>query len=227
MMSIPGVTLSSIPRHQTMTEMATRFIRERVLSGQYTSGFRLIPASLEAEFGLGRVAIREALRELAGSGLIISIPHKGAVVADAPSSEEVDALYEARYILEGNATYLATKKMTKEMIDRLEFLLSEMDEKSQSPFDYVLRNREFHLTLYEVSEWRSACRIINQLIDQVLIFRGLHSGWHTEDPKVLRQDHKRIIKALKSRAAHDAKKNVIANIRRGYARLRHPADLEE
>jgi DNA-binding GntR family transcriptional regulator len=226
MMSIPGVTLSLIPRHQTMTEMATRFIRERVLSGHYTSGFRLIPAKLEAEFGLGRVAIREALRELTGSGLVISTPHKGAVVADAPSPEEVDALYEARYVLEGNAAYLATKKMTPEMIVRLESILLEMDEKSQSPFDYVLRNREFHLTLYEVSEWRSACRIINQLIDQVLIFRGLYSEWHTEDPKVLRQDHRRIIKALKAHAAHDAKKFVITNICRGYERLRHPPDQE-
>lgn len=224
MMTIPGVTLSSISRHQTMTEMATRFIRERVLSGHYTSGYRLIPANLESEFGLGRVAIREALRELTGSGLIISSPHKGAIVADAPSPQEVDALYEARYVLEGNATFLATQKMTLEMITQLESLLWEMDEKSQSPFDYVLRNREFHLTLYEVSEWRSACRIINQLIDQVMIFRGLRSGWRTEDPKVLRQDHSRIMKALKDKAASDAKKYVIANIRRGYQRLRNSSD---
>ena len=75
------------PLYQTMTEMSTQLIRENVIKGQYKSGTRLIPEKLEAELGLGRVAIREALRELTGSGLLVSLPNKGVIVADPPDPE--------------------------------------------------------------------------------------------------------------------------------------------
>ena len=113
---MPIATQQAITMYQTMTEIATRFIRERVLAGDYKPGSRLIPAKLEGELGLGRVAIREALRELAGSGMVVSMPNKGVIVADAPAPEEIAALYEARYALEGGAAYLAAKNMTPAVI---------------------------------------------------------------------------------------------------------------
>ena len=219
-MIMPIVTHQAVPMYQTMTEIATRLIRERVLAGDYKPGSRLIPAKLEAELGLGRVAIREALRELVGSGMVISMANKGVIVADAPGPEEIAALYEARYALEGGTADLAAKNMTPAVIARLEALVVQMEEESQSPFDVVLRNREFHLTLYEASGWKSACRIINQLIDQTLIFRSLQSAWWTADPKAFYEDHRQIIEALKTGAANVAKRLVIANVSRGYQQIR-------
>ncbi len=216
---MPIATHQAIPVYQTMTEIATRLIRERVLAGHYKPGSRLIPAKLEAELGLGRVAIREALRELVGSGMVISMANKGVIVADAPGPEEIAALYEARYALEGGTAYLAAKNMTPAVIARLEALLVQMEKESQSPFDVVLRNREFHLTLYEASGWKSACRIINQLIDQTLIFRSLRSTWWTADPRGFHEDHRQIVEALKAGAADVTKRLVIANISRGYQQI--------
>jgi len=210
--------IPSYPIYQTMTEIATRLIRERVLSGHYKVGSRLIPAKLEAEIGLGRVAIREALCELAGSGMVVSMPNKGVIVADSPSFEEIGALYEARCVLEGEATYLATKNMTRTMIARLEALAVQMEDESQSLFDCILLNREFHLNLYKVSGWKAACQIINQLIDQTLIFRGQRPEW-TLDPRAFHEDHRQIIEALKSGAADVAKRLVIANVSRGYQHI--------
>lgn len=148
---MPSATHQAIPVYQTMTEIATRLIRERVLSGHYKPGSRLIPAKLEAELGLGRVAIREALRELTGSGMVVSLPNKGVIVTEAPSLEEIGALYETRCALEGGAAYLATKNMTRAVITRLEALEVQMEDESRSLFDCILLNREFHLTLYEIS----------------------------------------------------------------------------
>ena len=216
---MPIATQQAITMYQTMTEIATRFIRERVLSGDYKPGSRLIPAKLEGELGLGRVAIREALRELAGSGMVVSMPNKGVIVADAPAPEEIAALYEARYALEGGAAYLAAKNMTPAVIARLEALVVQMKEKAQSPFDVVLRNREFHLTLYEASGWKPACRIINQLIDQTLIYRSLRSAWRTADGRGFHEDHRQIVEALKAGAADVTKRLIIANISRGYQQI--------
>lgn len=215
---MPSATHQAIPVYQTMTEIATRLIRERVLSGHYKPGSRLIPAKLEAELGLGRVAIREALRELTGSGMVVSLPNKGVIVTEAPSLEEIGALYETRCALEGGAAYLATKNMTRAVITRLEALEVQMEDESRSLFDCILLNREFHLTLYEISGWKSACRIINQLIDQTMIFRGQRPEW-TMDPRAFFEDHRQIIEALKTDAADVTKRLVITNVSRGYQQI--------
>ena len=67
--------------YKTMTEMAAQALREGILKGTLTPGTPLIPAKLEKELALGRVAIREAIRELSGSGLVESVPNKGNFVA--------------------------------------------------------------------------------------------------------------------------------------------------
>ena len=216
-MTISTSTSKIFPMYQTMTGMATRLIRERVLTGHYKSGTRLIPEKLEVELGLGRVAIREALRELTGSGLMVSLPNKGVIVADPPGLEEITALYQARYALEGEAALRATTKITPEAIKRLEGLLAQMENSTRYPFDMVLLNREFHLIIYEASGWKTACRIINQLFDQTLIFRSLNTSWvGDKNAGEYHKDHRGIIEALRSGNAEVAKHRVIANISRGF-----------
>ena len=83
------------PTFQAMTETAVQLIREMVLSGDYKPGTRLLPTKVETELGLGKMAIR-ALRERSGSGMAVSPPNKGVTVVDAPSFEEIRALYETR-----------------------------------------------------------------------------------------------------------------------------------
>ncbi|MBN1382445.1 MAG: GntR family transcriptional regulator [Deltaproteobacteria bacterium] len=205
-----------IPQYLTMTEMAARLIRERVLSGHYYSGDRLIPEKLEAELGLGRVAIREALRELTGSGLVVSLPNKGVIVAEPPDGDEIKAIYNARYALEGETAYQAAKNITPDVIARMEDLIKQMEATVKDPFNLILLNREFHLILYEASGWKPACRIIHQLFDQTLIFRGLHKSWVADDPALFHQDHRGIIEALKAGDAEAAKEKVVANIYRGF-----------
>lgn len=208
----------TVPLYQTMTEIAVHLIREKVLTGQYKSGTHLIPEKLEAELSLGRVAIREALRELCGTGLLVSLPNKGVIVADPPDSEEITALYQTRYALEGEASFKATQKITPKVIDQLEYLSAEMEGRSETPpFDFVLLNREFHLTLYEVSGWKPTCRIINQLFDQTLIFRALNTVWtDTKNTNYYNREHRGIIEALKSGDAEEVRKRIIANISGGF-----------
>ena len=128
-------------------------------------------------------------------------------------------LYESRCAIEGEVAFIATQKITPSMIARLESLVAQMEYESQSPIDFVLPNREFHLTLYEVSGWKSACRIINQLIDQTLIFRSFWSAWEARYRSLFREDHRRILKALKAHAAVDTKRFVVENISRGYEQI--------
>ena len=115
---------------------------------------------------------------------------------------------------------VAARNMNPAMIARLETLARQMEKESKSPFDTVLRNREFHLTLYEGSGWKSACRIINQLIDQTMIYRSLRKTWWTADPRGFFEDHRKIIAALKAGTPDAVKRLVVGNISRGYQQIR-------
>ena len=121
--------------------------------------------------------------------MVVSTPNKGVIVAEPPEPEEMDGLYEARCALEGKAAYLAAKNMTPARIERLESLILAMEAATDSPLDCMLRNREFHLALYEASGWKSALRIIGQLIDQTLVFWSQSSEWWTGDAAPFNEDH--------------------------------------
>ncbi|MGD8561598.1 MAG: GntR family transcriptional regulator [Desulfarculaceae bacterium] len=199
----------------TMTELALRTLRERILEGVYAPGQKLMPNELEAELGLGRVAIREALRELSGSGLVVSLPNRGAHVADPPTWSELEVMFEARYLLEGRAAFRACTRMTPEALTRIE-TLHQMEQASYAKFkNWFLLNRKFHMEIYKASGWDHICRAIGQLYDQILSYRAQILKEIVEFAPFT-EDHAHIVQALKNREAEEVKRLVVANIHRGY-----------
>ena len=112
--------------YRTMTEMAALSLREAIIKGSITPGTALVPAKLESQLSLGRVAIREAIRELAGSGLVESIPNKGTFVAAPLTLEEIKEIYTIRYHIEAKAAALGASRITKEDLKRMEALHAMM-----------------------------------------------------------------------------------------------------
>lgn len=55
-------------------------VRERIASGGYAPGQRLIEADLTAELGVSRSTVREAFRLLAAQGILQLVHNRGAVV---------------------------------------------------------------------------------------------------------------------------------------------------
>jgi DNA-binding GntR family transcriptional regulator len=70
-------------------------LRADIVSGRWRPGERLAEPDLCAEFGISRTPLRDALRRLAGEGLVRLTPHAGAVVTpiDPPDlGEKLDVL---------------------------------------------------------------------------------------------------------------------------------------
>jgi DNA-binding GntR family transcriptional regulator len=93
-------------------------IQARILSGEIPSHSRLRQASLAAEFGVSRTPVREALRKLQSTGVVVLEPHRGAVVRGT-TPREVREAYLVRGELEGLAAELATAHITDEELGRL------------------------------------------------------------------------------------------------------------
>ena len=93
-------------------------IQARILSGEIPSQARLRQASLAAEFGVSRTPVREALRKLQSTGVVVLEPHRGAVVRGT-TPREVREAYLVRGELEGLAAELATAHVSDDELEQL------------------------------------------------------------------------------------------------------------
>ena len=134
----------------TKQERVYSAIRERILSGAYGPGYRVVIDALAAEFGVSALPVREAIRRLEAEGLVIFRPNAGAHVAPADPGlfdEEMTVLA----VLEGYATALAATQLGKAEIRRLTEITESMVEAIErlDPLTFGRLNQEFHAVIYE------------------------------------------------------------------------------
>lgn len=86
----------------SLVEMATRRLREEILSGRLAPGERLIEEQIGRRFSVSRAPLREALRLLAQQGLVEHLPRRGTRVT-AWSDTDIEELFGIRAVLEQHA----------------------------------------------------------------------------------------------------------------------------
>jgi DNA-binding GntR family transcriptional regulator len=137
---------------KTVAAIVQERIREAILTGLLQPGSRLDQNQLAADLNVSLVPVREALKKLEGEGFVRIIPRRGAFVTET-SLDDIEDLYFARSLLEGQAAYHAAEKLTDERLTQLDRLVEEMngvlEQHHYSAFiDY---NRRFHFAIYEAA----------------------------------------------------------------------------
>ncbi len=134
------------PRYRTITEMVTATLRQAIIEGTLAGGETIRQDHLASTFGVSRMPIREALRQLEAEGLVEFFPHRGTVVA-AIEPGEILEIFEIRVLLECHAISKAVSRIDDATLDRAEEILDEIDKEPDVAKLGEL-NRRFHLTLY-------------------------------------------------------------------------------
>jgi DNA-binding GntR family transcriptional regulator len=149
----------------TQTERLVEAIVESVLSGEFQPGFRLDEHRLAERYGVSRTPVREALRQLASTGLIEVKPRRGATVANATSAQ-LETLFAAMAEIEATCARLAAMSMTPIERRRLHSLHDTMAGfvPRQDRDAYTAANVIFHTQIYSgahnsiLTEFASALR---------------------------------------------------------------------
>jgi DNA-binding GntR family transcriptional regulator len=121
-------------------------LRESILDGVLPPGLQVRQEALAEQFGVSRVPVREALRQLEAEGLIHTELHKGAFVSSL-SLEQVIEMLDIRIGLELRALKLAVPNFTAQHAGAAKRILERYDA-SASPRDWRDLNLAFHLALY-------------------------------------------------------------------------------
>jgi DNA-binding GntR family transcriptional regulator len=87
---------------------------ERIATGHYKAGERLVEMKLAAEFGTSQLPVREALRDLEMTGLVTSRPRRGSFVNQFEAKAQKE-LYLVRGAIEEAAARVATPVLAKDV----------------------------------------------------------------------------------------------------------------
>ena len=144
---MPVEGLRALPASRT--EAVGADIRRAILDRELLPGQPLVEADLAARYGVSKTPVREALKELAGSGLVVISPYRGATVREVTPDWARDVC-DLRLLLEPEAVRRAALAGDPEpyraaaaVLDSAADLLTGDDHAQLS-----LLNRRFHHELY-------------------------------------------------------------------------------
>jgi len=221
---------------QTIPDQVADQLRRLITSGEYKSGDR-IPAErhLAVQLGVGRPAVREALRELKAQGLLTSgrgpqgttvaslpIPHFAAPLAPllGRGAERIIELMEIRSAVEIEAASLAARRATIEDLHRLSDVLT-------APGDMVAPEDDiaFHAAIAAATHNPLFERVIQEPVDLLHDhMAAILSVFYTEPGGgvALQQQHDAIRRAIRSgneEKARQAMRHHLDYVARGLAQL--------
>ena len=187
-------------------------LRDAILTGKLVPGERLMENQLAEKLGVSRTPVREALRMLELENLVELVPRKGAQVLDMSEKDIVNIL-EVRSALEGLATSVACKKMTKEDLQQLKNM--EVDfEKAVAENDverFVDIDEDFHDLIFAATENDKLINIFRNLRIQLYRYRMAQAKNNETSMSTIVAHHRSIIRAIEN---HDAEEG--ASIAQGH-----------
>jgi DNA-binding GntR family transcriptional regulator len=95
---------------RTLAEELRLQLADEIVRGELPPGAALDEMDLARRFQVSRTPVREAIRQLAASGLVEARPHRGAIVA-RPTERRLAGMFEAMAELEALCAGLAAERM--------------------------------------------------------------------------------------------------------------------
>lgn len=152
---------------ETIVDYVTEQIRRRIVLGDLVPGERVPLYALAEEFGVSRVPLREAVRQLEAEGLLDNVPRRGAIVRELNRRDLEDA-FRVLNDIEIIAVKRAARNADAQVIADMRYWSQRMhgigeDRVSEEMLE---AHRAFHFALFDAAG------------DGILL-RHLKMLWHT------------------------------------------------
>jgi DNA-binding GntR family transcriptional regulator len=186
----------SLQRVSTVDALASA-LRTRILDGELAGGERLRELELAEAYGVARHSLRAALRALAGEGLVVIAPNRGATVARLTAADAAP-LTELRAALELEAARLALARhdgrLPKGVHDAVR-LMAAVCEQPDPPWSTVVEaHHGVHRALVAAAGSPRILRAYDALAGELRLFViQIRPGWSFER---MAEHHERLLADL-------------------------------
>lgn len=232
---LKSVVLEPISSRRTMQEAVYQQLSHALMTGHFDPGQMLTISALAELFDTSHMPVREALRRLVAENAL-EIASTGTAVVPTVNRQRLDALCDARVVVEGASTELAAPKIDARLIRELEHMAQEHVEayREKSVPTMLAKNQEFHFTIYRAAQ----SPVLFQLIETLWLRFGPYLRMLTEhlqpqleagDGESYTRHHFDIIDALKAGDAAAARRHMEDDIRTTHTLLQtlYPADQSD
>lgn len=156
-----------IEKVSVVDQLASR-LRARILRNEIQAGEQLRQEALAEAYGVSRMPIREALRQLEAEGLVVFNPHKGAIVS-AMSVDEAEELFDLRLLIEpdliirgARAAGEADHASAAEALDRMNEAYHTEDTAHWGELNWA-----FHAALYAPAHRERSLALVQSLNSKI------------------------------------------------------------
>lgn len=199
--------------HGTSVGRVHRALREKILSGDYPPGSRLILTRLAQDHGVSFIPVREALQRLEAERLVRIEPNRGATVTEL-SIPDMKDIYETRLLLEQSAIRAAVARISPAQLRTAETALRRMRtrfRKGEAAAAYAA-HEAFHFSLYEAAGSPWTVHLVRQLWSSAERYVRLAASVRP-DPDRFVDEHGEILAAVQRGDAEAAAARLADNLR--------------
>jgi DNA-binding GntR family transcriptional regulator len=185
----------------SLVDRAYEQLRAQILDGSLGLGERLGEEELSEAIGVSRTPIREALRRLAGEGLVEVTPNRGARVARWGDEDLLD-IFDLRVLLEGHGAELAARDPSPQLLAGLAELAQEMDALAAGPPEHFDRLAETNRVFHEQIQEASGSPRLGAMVDSLVHVPVMLQTYRRYSPAALERSmrhHHELIDALRAR----------------------------
>jgi DNA-binding GntR family transcriptional regulator len=210
--------MSSEIRAPSSVEIAD-WVRERIRTGRFVPGQRLVEVDIIRQLGASRTKVREAFQRLEGEGLVLIEEFRGASVRSS-SLDEVRQIYRARIALEGLCAGDFVRNASPETRASLYAIQDELDAcvAVPAPERFGRLNVEWHRLIVEGAGNAVIAELLKRL--NVPIHRLLFESFYDEARlRTANADHQAIVKLIRADDAAGAEQAMRRHIEDGFATL--------
>jgi len=195
-----------------LRDVVFRTLRRQILMGELKPGERLMEVKLTKKLGVSRTPIREAIHMLEIEGLAITVPRRGASVAEITEKDLQDVL-EVRCALEELAVELACTRITEEELFGLKEAAKNFETatKSGNITDMAEKDVNFHNIIFHSTKNKRLMQMVGNLSERMYRYRLEYlknAGMHER----LCEEHEKIIKCLEENKIEEARSSIKEHI---------------
>jgi DNA-binding GntR family transcriptional regulator len=216
-MALPLAPLPETDDRHSFSEHIANSLRNAIRSGEFADGFELNQIELAEHFGVSRVPVREAMRQLQAEGWIDAKRHQRAVVRGLNGALVLETL-ELRAWIEAYLIEKTIGTIRDHELDRLDELCAQM-EASRYHEHWLRLNHLFHTDLYASTGSAMTRTLVDRLSSQVERYVHLVGEPITRETEA-NAEHRAILAAMRQRDVAESQRLIRLHIGHTIERVR-------
>ena len=225
---LPWLTPSSADllagvRDTSLAELVRDDVLQAIARGELAPGQRINEPDVAARLKVSRVPVREALRELASTGLVAARKHAGVFVR-VLAPKEVSDLYDLRSVLDGHAgvrVAALAEQPRRALVKALNGWQTQMKAGAQrhDVQAYYRANLAFHWAIVEAAD-NDALSLTYRGVVQLLHLSRLKNLSRDTGMQASMREHRQIIDAIAAGSPRRAQALLAGHVSASHDRLR-------